>query len=172
MGGVDGESHGGEGHAPSTERWLLTYSDMITLLMVFFIILYAFSKTSAAKYEAIAESLHAALSGGPMTRGLPQASANALVSLSPNPTSTQQVGVQPANTLLLAMGEQLQQVLQNDAAIRDDAAVQISPTGVDLSFEGDAVYFESASARLTPAFMQVLSAVAPVLKETTDAIQV
>jgi chemotaxis protein MotB len=29
--------------APNHERWLLTYSDMITLLMVFFVVMYAMS---------------------------------------------------------------------------------------------------------------------------------
>lgn len=32
-----------EGGHVSSERWLLTYSDMITLLMIFFIIMYAIS---------------------------------------------------------------------------------------------------------------------------------
>jgi len=46
------------------ERWLLTYSDLITLLMIFFVVLYSMSKVDAQRFAAVAESLNKALSGG------------------------------------------------------------------------------------------------------------
>jgi chemotaxis protein MotB len=39
------------------ERWLLTYADLITLLLVFFIVLYSMSAVSKAKFEGLSESL-------------------------------------------------------------------------------------------------------------------
>ncbi|MGN0026125.1 MAG: flagellar motor protein MotB, partial [Clostridium sp.] len=35
----------------NSERWLLTYSDLITLLMVFFVVLYSASNVNQKKYE-------------------------------------------------------------------------------------------------------------------------
>jgi len=46
------------------ERWLLTYSDLITLLMIFFVVLYSMSKVDAQRFAAVAESLNKALGGG------------------------------------------------------------------------------------------------------------
>ncbi|MDR1559121.1 MAG: flagellar motor protein MotB, partial [Clostridiales bacterium] len=48
----------------NAERWLISYADFITLLMVFFVVLYSMSKVDAGKYEALAQSLNSALSGG------------------------------------------------------------------------------------------------------------
>ncbi len=39
------------------ERWLITYADMITLLLVLFIILYATANTDLQKFEALAEAI-------------------------------------------------------------------------------------------------------------------
>ena len=39
------------------ERWLLTYSDLITLLLAFFIILFSMSNLDKEKYKAVIESL-------------------------------------------------------------------------------------------------------------------
>lgn len=39
------------------ERWLITYADLITLLLVFFIIMYAMSKVDQAKFDVIAKAL-------------------------------------------------------------------------------------------------------------------
>lgn len=52
----------------NSERWLLTYADLITLLMILFIILYSMSKVDQAKYEELATSLTDALGStkGPM----------------------------------------------------------------------------------------------------------
>jgi len=52
-----------EGHA-NHERWLITYSDLITLLMIFFIVMYSMSQVDAAKFKAVAESLSVSLGGG------------------------------------------------------------------------------------------------------------
>jgi chemotaxis protein MotB len=54
----------GEGNM---ERWLLSYADFITLLMVFFIIMYAMSKVDTVKYAAMANSLSVVLSGQSMS---------------------------------------------------------------------------------------------------------
>ena len=49
--------HGGG----SSERWLITYADMITLLMVFFVVMFASSQTQQAKLLALSDSLKKAL---------------------------------------------------------------------------------------------------------------
>jgi chemotaxis protein MotB len=46
------------------ERWLLTYADLITLLLAFFIMLYSLSKNDAQRYHEIASYLKAIFSGG------------------------------------------------------------------------------------------------------------
>ncbi len=49
----DDEEHKKE----NSERWLLTYSDMITLLLVLFIMMYTISKVDVQKFDALAEQL-------------------------------------------------------------------------------------------------------------------
>ena len=51
-------------HPGNLERWLLTYADMITLLLLYFIIMYALSVVSAKKFEQITESLGTVFGGG------------------------------------------------------------------------------------------------------------
>ncbi len=51
---------GGEEVHENEERWLLTYADMITLLMVLFVVMYAISNTDLRKFTAFAQSMAAA----------------------------------------------------------------------------------------------------------------
>lgn len=48
----------------NNERWLITYSDLITLLLVFFIILYAFSKIDNDKYKNLASGFNTVFGSG------------------------------------------------------------------------------------------------------------
>ena len=57
-----GRARGGRGHHQeleegNNERWLLTYSDMITLLLVLFIVLFAISQISQAKFREFKQSV-------------------------------------------------------------------------------------------------------------------
>ncbi len=46
------------------ERWLLTYADLITLLLAFFIVMYSMSRIDAKKFGKMSEALSGALHGG------------------------------------------------------------------------------------------------------------
>jgi chemotaxis protein MotB len=69
--------HGGRGrrrgaaHAEheNDERWLLTYADMITLLMALFMVLFSISSVNVSKYQTLQQSLKAAFSGSILTGG-------------------------------------------------------------------------------------------------------
>src|SRR5690242_5448757 len=55
----------GGGHAEheNEERWLLTYADMITLLMALFMVLFSISSVNISKYKSLQKSLQEAFSG-------------------------------------------------------------------------------------------------------------
>lgn len=48
----------------NAERWLITYADLITLLLAFFILMYTMSKQDAQKYQEITGQLKAIFTGG------------------------------------------------------------------------------------------------------------
>jgi chemotaxis protein MotB len=54
---------GGGGHEGPDERWLLTYADMITLLMALFIVMFAISSVNTSKFDALSKSLKEAFNG-------------------------------------------------------------------------------------------------------------
>jgi chemotaxis protein MotB len=51
------------------ERWLLTYADMITLLMALFMVLFSISSVNISKYQTLQQSLKAAFSGSILPGG-------------------------------------------------------------------------------------------------------
>src|SRR5579871_234774 len=65
--GRRGGGHGGE-HS-SDERWLLTYADMITLLMALFMVLFSISSVNISKYQVLQHALQKAFMGGVLTGG-------------------------------------------------------------------------------------------------------
>jgi chemotaxis protein MotB len=52
-----------DGGHESEERWLLTYADMITLLLALFVVLFAISSVNVSKLKTLQQSLREAFSG-------------------------------------------------------------------------------------------------------------
>jgi chemotaxis protein MotB len=61
--------HGSAHEAESGERWLLTYADMITLLMALFMVLFSISSVNISKIDELQQSLKAAFSGSILSGG-------------------------------------------------------------------------------------------------------
>ena len=49
------------------EAWAIPYGDLITLLLAFFVVMYAISSVNEGKYRAVSDSLNAAFGGPPKT---------------------------------------------------------------------------------------------------------
>jgi chemotaxis protein MotB len=75
------------------ERWLLTYSDMITLLMALFMVLFSISSLNISKYRTLQQALKQAFSGQilPGGKALDRSSAAPKSSQVPNPTAATSV---------------------------------------------------------------------------------
>ncbi|OWR27548.1 flagellar motor protein [Saccharibacillus sp. O23] len=65
-----------QGPSHQQERWLITYADLLTLLLIFFVIMYGVSTIDADKYKAVTSSLQTTfkagsgiLDGGPKITG-------------------------------------------------------------------------------------------------------
>lgn len=53
------------GHKPNHERWMISYADLLTLMLALFIVLYATSAQNTSKMNAMASSMMVAFSGTP-----------------------------------------------------------------------------------------------------------
>ena len=78
----------GVGDHESGERWLLTYSDMITLLLALFVVLFSISSVNVSKFVSLQQSLKAAFSGSILSGGssILESGADSTARSSPNNT--------------------------------------------------------------------------------------
>jgi chemotaxis protein MotB len=94
--------HGGRrgGHAEheSEERWLLTYADMITLLMALFMVLFSISSVNISKYHTLQKSLKAAFSGEILPGGKAIAQQGSTANASQTPASVELQAIEPVAT--------------------------------------------------------------------------
>jgi chemotaxis protein MotB len=82
----------------SNERWLLTYADMITLLMALFMVLFSISSVNISKYETLQKSLKAAFSGNILPGGKAIARQGATNNSAQVPSSVELQAIEPVAT--------------------------------------------------------------------------
>ncbi|WNV76456.1 flagellar motor protein MotB [Geodermatophilus sp. DSM 44513] len=193
-----GKKHEEEEHE-NHERWLVSYADMVTLLLVTFVVLYAMSQVDQTKFAALAKGLSASL-GGPITvqpgptpegsvlDGLPGA-IDIASAIAPEETVAQAEVDAAAAAAALAEARQVaaeaQAQYEDLAAIRDriDAALtaagyagaaryEIDERGLVVHIVADQVLFDAEQAVLRPEGRAILDAVAPTLAGLPNSLGV
>jgi chemotaxis protein MotB len=173
-------SSGGGHGAGGQERWLVTYADMITLLMVFFIVLYGMSEMDKKKMAGLAAALRMGFNNGGGNQIVPMPGQSDGVS-APMPQVVPAV-VPPAQGETPKEGEaggekpkdQLQEIGQQlalDFAKDGRFTVYLSDRGLTLSLVGSAA-FDSGKADLKPEFLPLLDAIAAKLSGLPNDISV
>jgi chemotaxis protein MotB len=158
---------------PDLGRWLLTYADMITLLMLFFIILYSLSSVNQAKFTEMQQAFANVFNGGDFTifdtrsaggAGVLQGVSAGQKVVSKQPTGGKNAGTGGQSTLRTQALSSLQNLVKA-------GKVKVIPTenGFAISLVSD-LYFGSASAVLGAEAMPVLQAVSEFLGQIPNSI--
>ena len=158
---------GHEGGHENAERWLLTYADLITLLMVFFVVLYSMSSADATKFQKISAALQQAfnidvLQGATNTALLDGAAQPA----PPVDDLINNNDVPEVNRLKSGIDAALQGQAQ-----APDVSVGTDKEGVVVRLSGSYL-FDSGRAELKPNSLAVLDAIAAELKLQPNMIRV
>jgi chemotaxis protein MotB len=153
------------------ERWLVSYSDFITLLFAFFVVMYAISSVNEVNYRTLGESLSAAFRNVPRETGM----AIAPPSPAPPPQPQQATGGEKTERHLRQerMQKMARAVMQALAPLLDDEKVRVTQSRVGIAVEINAgVLFAPGSAVLEQRAEKALRAVAPLIKDADYPIQV
>jgi chemotaxis protein MotB len=164
-------AHGG-GDEGGGERWLVSYADFITLLMVMFIVLYSMGQVDVKKYKQLADSMKAAFSlGGAASQvvdaQINQASGNSDTG-SPNPIVIPGIPSTPPKSEEVA-GE-LTKML-SDQNLGGEVSIQTNIEGVLISISEKLVY-KTGTAELQPEAIQVLNTITGMLKPIDNSIRI
>lgn len=154
--------NGDEEEPENHERWMLSYADFVTLLMIFFIIMYSMSNVDSAKYKQIASGLSSAMGGG---NGVNIISTGGGVSAGKEAA--------PIDTNIINMTEEqsLEKVKGNvdkyikDSALSDSVETSIEDRGLVLSFK-DSLFFSSGNSDVKPEEVKKLVEIGKLLNQS------
>jgi chemotaxis protein MotB len=156
---------------PDLMRWLLTYADMITLLMIFFIILYSIATVNPTKFQEIQQAFASVFNGGNFTIFDTRSTGGAGVLEGMKPGQQVQSNRGGKN-----QGTGGQSMLRNQALsslqnLVKAGKVKVIPTenGFAISLVAD-LTFGSASAALKADAMPVLQQVADFLGQIPNSV--
>jgi chemotaxis protein MotB len=157
-----------EGHE-NAERWLLTYADLITLLMVFFVVLYSMSSQSADKFQRISAALERAFNvdvlRGAANTSIVEGSSEVQVPVGQIFTEQPEQSIQAAR-----IKTRLASVVQGKDQV-PDVSVEADKEGVVVRLSGSYL-FDSGRAELKPNSLAVLDAIAAELRNTPNDIRI
>jgi chemotaxis protein MotB len=144
------------------ERWLLTYADLITLLLAFFIILYVFSKQDSKRYEAMTMQLKAIFSGG--TGVVDEGGRTGAQVLEGNVEGPSNVEIRRQLEAQINSMSQTDGQENNISVITDERGIVISIM--------DKAFYDTGKADLKDRARDTLSRIAPVIKTLPNEIRI
>lgn len=147
-------------HPPEEEGgWLVTYADLVTLLLTFFVLLFAISSMDAQRFKRVLASVQSSL-GGPFNTAASLAPPEAGVEALPRP--------QPP-----ALESPLEEDLRRELMSSVQALIEKKRLGENIVvYQGEKqifirvqgqVFFVSGEAELTPEALPILEEIANIL---------
>lgn len=190
---------GGDGHAEehvNHERWLVTYADMLTLLMVLFIVLFAISMVDKKKFNELATGMASgfgqpvsitngatsvlpmAAAAKPVTDAAPVVAVDAIPSLvtevakgtGGNPEARAAEAARDRDKEALDKAEELVRRALTKAGLADKAVITRDDRGLTVSIIVDELVFPADSAVLGAEGLKLIDTVAPALEQVSRDI--
>jgi chemotaxis protein MotB len=183
------------------ERWLVTYADMLTLLMVLFIVMFAMSQVDQKKYNALKNGLaegfgadssfmkgsdsilegHLEEASNPELEGTqifqslsPAGQALVTEALNQERRNSKQASYDAAATEAsrLKEAEQKLKAALKKRGLADDVSTTIDERGLVVSLVSRHVVFQPNIAQLSPRGQEVVDTLAPVLHDLGNDLRI
>jgi chemotaxis protein MotB len=178
------------------EGWAIPYGDLITLLLAFFVVMYAISSVNAGKYRVLSDSLYAAFRGTPRTiepiergdkelgsstdlqqhlfKGAPHSlmapPAVKPAAAIPASVAAHSAALAQASAALAHVADQVEEAMQ-DLVRRKVVTVRRTDLWIEVEIRAD-ILFPSGVAQLSPNAASVIDQLAGVLAPLPNAIRV
>lgn len=159
-------SHGGGGD----ERWLVSYADFITLLMVLFVVLYSMSQIDVERYKELAESLSVAFGGGSNSIVDPNINQVGVGSGESAPSPITISGIPSRSPDSLDIAGQMSSML-SASQLAGEVSIRNNIEGVLIALS-ERLLFVPGTAELIPDAYPVLNSVAEMLRPLANEIRV
>lgn len=164
MSGRRRKGHAEEHHVD--ERWLVSYADMITVLMALFIVLYALSTVNQKKYDELKNSLASGFGTSSSTK----------VDQSKGIVRKQDVakkgaGFSNSTIALMQTAKEITDELKAQG-LAGKVTVKAGSKAITLSLVGSSTYFGGNDAKLSPQAIRVLAKLSPTLKKHAGVVTI
>jgi chemotaxis protein MotB len=147
----------------NAERWLLTYADLITLLLAFFIMMYTFSKQDAQKYQEVSMHLKAIFTGG---TGIAQkGSVSGTVNLDTMSDKN------ASNDEIKQQIEQEINTMAKTNGLKDNYTIFSDERGIVIRIM-DKAFFDEGKAELKDSAKKILDKIVPVIKQIKNHVRI
>jgi chemotaxis protein MotB len=149
------------------ERWLITYADLITLLLGLFVVLYSMSQIDLNKYQQWISAFSQLFGGG----GVLASGKGVLVTPVPQRAGSEvQASTYQASSSQQKLEVQINAILSTNIQSKK-IIVTTSPEGLTIHLL-ERLLFESGSAELKPEAKAVLDTIAEILKFLPNKIRI
>lgn len=142
-------------------EWMATYSDMVTLLLCFFVLLFSFATLDVQKFKAIAVSMNGSL--GVLDSGT-TVNMEPLVNSFPGDSPTEE------NEEFQKLYEEMSNYIKENN-LSSSITLRLDERGLLVRFM-DNVLFESGRADLTPKAREIINKVAEIIKQNDNNVRV
>ena len=162
-----------EEECPAAEGWLLTYSDLVTLLLVFFVVLYAMANTDLQNFEKIALSLRVAFNGAaqfPSSSVLQNSTDSAAAQMETAAAPLFFDNLPPKRRDFIRISSELTTYAQ-ELGVQGDISINMTMEGIIISLS-EKMVFEPGEVGLKPEVMTVLDKVIELLGPIDNNVRI
>lgn len=152
------------------ETWLLPYSDMLTLLLALFIVMFALGQTDKAKFQALSRQFNIIFAGG---TGVMQQDGSSMIPMDGEGGQNTTTGVYNTKTEEDKMTE-IKKMLEQEIGkegYSDKVKVELTNGGLEITMQ-DAVLFRSGEAEIVNNVSPILSKLSDMLRNLDNKIKI
>lgn len=154
-----------------SERWMLSYLDFITLLMIFFLMMYAISNVDSTKSKALANSLKIGFNSGNGENVVAVSDSSNSSPQVVDSTEDQDKNDSSSETEKLSDIKKKVDDLVNNSELKGSVTTTIQERGLLISFN-DSVFFNSGEANIKTDWQGKLKSISKVLNGLDNYIRV